>query len=459
MLMTDEITVPASWYSEQHGLKWERDTFSLTPVWTMHPSIQYIEDICRTWLQGIHPPSLCSVDTKVKFLDDGAFNQVYVIDAIITKKATIASQLKSGIIETQEVLKFAFRVSLPVDPLLKSLSEVATLKFLNEYTNIPVPTVLHSSQSVENSLGFEWMLQTYTPGRKLSAIWDELGETGRERMIQQLAEIHAELFNRSRFSKIGNIYCPEGALRDSAQDNIAQGSTEFYVGKIVSNPFILKRATIEVVDRGPFRTTANWLSAQLGNVVLDCQRLEKSSDENDLEAAQRSGEIARRLLTLIPKYFPDNGSVEETSLLHDDMSQENIFCSEDGTITAILDWEATSCLPLWESYSFPQLLQGADYPVEPDPTDYRRGKDDLLFQDRLLMWQRMKLKGKYMQTMERIWPEWFTEHFSIKNVARRDFRSAVDLCDSELWWNTITKWLDANDQLQGADEYVQLELY
>jgi len=46
---------------------------------------------------------------------------------------------------------------------------------------------------------------------------------------------------------------------------------------------------MEVVNRRPFRTTADWLSAQLENVVLDCKRLQESSDKNDLEAAQGQG--------------------------------------------------------------------------------------------------------------------------------------------------------------------------
>lgn len=75
------------------------------------------------------------------------------------------------------------------------------------------------------------------------------------------------------------------------------------------------------------------------------------------------------------------------------------------------------------------------------------------------MWQQTKLKGTYMETMYRIWPEWKKEHWNIKNRAQRNFRNAVNLCDSELWWNTITKWLDANDQLQALDAYSHLNLY
>jgi hypothetical protein len=447
---------------EQHGLKWERDTFSLTPVWTVDPCIQVIKNICYELLGQPYPRILGDIETKVEFLDEGAFNRVYGVDAIAKIKASSDAQLKTGIVETIQHFKYVFRVSLPVDPRLKSSSEVATIQYLNECTTVPVTTVLHSSQSAKNALGFEWMLQTYIPGHKLSSIWHQLGDAGRERMIQQLATIQTELFQKTKFRRIGNIYRrrDEQVSGDSARDNSAKSSPHhFYMGKIVSKPFLLKSAVMEIVNRGPFRTTANWLSTQLENVVLVCEGLQESSDKNDLEAAERSGEIARRLLALLPKLFPDSGSEEETFLFHDDLSQENIFCREDGAITAILDWEATSCLPLWVAYDFPQLLQGADYPEEPDPTNYRRGADDLLFQDRLLGWQRMKLKGTYMETMRRIWPEWWGEYVKNKSHAQRDFRNAVDLCESELSWNTITKWLDANDQLQGTDGYAPLALY
>ncbi|KAF2797035.1 hypothetical protein K505DRAFT_415340 [Melanomma pulvis-pyrius CBS 109.77] len=445
----------------QHGLKWERNIFSLTPVWTVDPSIECIKVICYDWLRRSFPSNLCDIKA-VEFLDEGAFNRVYRIDAIAKVEASSDAQLKTGIVETHQLFKYAFRISLPVDPRLKSMSEVATIQYLNAFTTIPAPIVLHSSHSAKNDLGFEYTLQTYIPGHKLSSIWHKLGHDGRKRMVQQLALIQTELFSQATFRHIGNIYHrrDELASSDAAQDNLTKSSpNDFYVGKIVSNPFILQSAMREVVNRGPFRTSADWLSAQLENVVLECEILQESSDKNDLEAAERSGEIAKRLLALLPKLFPDDGSVEDTFLFHNDLSQENIFCSKNGTITAILDWEATSCLPRWAAYDFPQLLQGADYPTEPDPTSYHRGADDLLFQDRLLMWQQMELKHTYRETMERIWPEWATEHRNMRNRTRRDFHHAVDLCDSELCWNTITKWLNANDELQGKDEYIQLELF
>lgn len=447
---------------DRHGLEWERDVFSLRTVWTVDPSIQRIRDICFEALQQTYPGVIKKTGIEVEFLDQGAFNRVYSVKATVEVGVSSDAQLKTGLVTITKRFKYVLRVSLPVDPRLKSLSEVATIQYLNERTNIPVSTVLHSSPSADNALGFEWMFQTYVPGYKLSSIWQQLGETGRERMIRQLAAIQAELFKKTRFRQIGNIY-QRGHERGPGEyenSSTASGSQPFYVGKIVSNPFILQSAMVdlETVKRGPFRTTADWLSAQLENMISVCKILGESSDKYDLEAADRSGEIAERLLILLPKYFPDSDVEEETCLIHSDLSQQNIFCRADGTITAILDWEATSCLPLWTAYDLPQLIQGKDYPEEPDSKEYNGGADDMLFQGRLLMWQQMKLRSAYQETMAAIWPGWCEEYEKKENLARRDFRRAVEVCDAELAWYWIVEWLDRNEQLQDTDEYFPLVL-
>ncbi|KAF2435293.1 hypothetical protein EJ08DRAFT_625709 [Tothia fuscella] len=429
----------------QHGLKWERDTFSLTPVWTVEPSVQCIEDICNGLLRSYYPEVHGAIEAKVEFLDEGAFNRVYRIDALT---------------KTIRRIKYVFRVSLPVDAQLKTSSEVATIQYLNECTSIPVSTVLDSSQDAKNTLKFEWMLQTFVSGHKLSSIWHNLGYAGRERMIRQLAVIQTQLFQK-KFRQIGNIYRRVDPLLSNAtqENSVEYKSQQFYVGKIVSIPFILKNAVVDVISRGPFQTATQWLSAQLHNILVECQLLKQSSEKNELEAAERSGEVAQRLLSLLPNLFPDNGTEEETFLFHNDLSQENIFCHEDGTIAAILDWEATPCLPLWVAHDFPRLVQGGDYLEEPDPMEYNRGVDDLLFQDRLLMYQQTKLRGAYVETMGHIWPEWLEEHVRLEKRAQRDFRNAVDLCDSELSWNTILKWVDAMDEYPRTHVYTPLDLF
>jgi hypothetical protein len=463
MLTTDKMTTEIAPSGEKYGLTWQVGAFCIEPVWTAEPNIQCILDICHEFFRQKYSQKTDDIEIKVEYLDEGAFNRVYEIDMLLKVKKSPDMQRKSGRVWDHQFSKYAFRASLPVDPKLKTSSEVATIQYLNEFTTIPVATVMHSSESAKNALGFEWMLQTYVPGHSLSSIWNQLGDAGRQRMTQQLAAIQFELFTKVRFQRIGNIYRSKDqeVLHNSPQNVSDKSSPDFHVDKIVSNPFILKGAVMDVVNRGPFRTTADWLSAQLENVILDCKRLEQSPDEDHLEAAERSRSIAQQLLTLLPRFFPDDGGVEETFLWHDDLSQSNIFCSEDGTITAILDWEATSCLPLWTAYYLPQLLQGADYTTEPvPPADLPDavGTEDPLYQDRLLMWQQTKLRATYIESMREMWPEWEGEYKSTKRHSQRDFRTAVELCDSEWSWNMISKWLEANQPLLGTDDYVPLDM-
>jgi hypothetical protein len=117
------------------------------PLHTGHQ--RYLLRVARTAL----PADSRRYRNKSRISGRGAFNRVYGVDAIAKVKASSDAQLKTGIVETIQHFKYVFRVSLPVDPRLKSSSEVATIQYLNECTTVPVTTVLHSSQSAKNALG------------------------------------------------------------------------------------------------------------------------------------------------------------------------------------------------------------------------------------------------------------------------------------------------------------------
>ncbi len=65
------------------------------------------------------------------------------------------------------------RVTLPVDPIHKTLSEVATLGFVRAHTKIPVARVIALDASNNIDLGFEWILMERTVGSPLADSWEE----------------------------------------------------------------------------------------------------------------------------------------------------------------------------------------------------------------------------------------------------------------------------------------------
>jgi aminoglycoside phosphotransferase (APT) family kinase protein len=97
--------------------------------------------------------------TDVSFAQ-GAFNKLY---AVICSKG-----------------RFIVRVTLPVAPRVKTVSEVATLSFVREQTAVPVPQVLEYAVNPANSSGFEWIMMERVVGRPLRERWHEISWLNQE---------------------------------------------------------------------------------------------------------------------------------------------------------------------------------------------------------------------------------------------------------------------------------------
>jgi hypothetical protein len=59
------------------------------------------------------------------------------------------------------------RVTLPVDASYKTDSEVATINFVRQNTDVPVPKIFEFDDSRDNELGFERILMEMLPGTAL----------------------------------------------------------------------------------------------------------------------------------------------------------------------------------------------------------------------------------------------------------------------------------------------------
>jgi len=112
------------------GLEWVARTFSLEPTWTREPNVESAKHIIM---------SLGIIDQgpiSISFLAQGAFNKLYDI--------MTPNNLESLIL----------RVTLPVDPRYKTLSEVATMNWVRENTNVRVPRVIaYEASSQHQSRG------------------------------------------------------------------------------------------------------------------------------------------------------------------------------------------------------------------------------------------------------------------------------------------------------------------
>ncbi|KAI9665451.1 MAG: hypothetical protein M1829_005730 [Trizodia sp. TS-e1964] len=124
-------------------IEWVPTEFSLEPRWTREVGLELLRLAIRD--------TLPTQTVEVSFLAQGAFNKIYDVqtdsDALI------------------------MRVSLPVDPMRKTRSEVATMEWMHLNTSIPVPKVLAYQANSKNAIGFEWFLMTKMPGTTLAEAW------------------------------------------------------------------------------------------------------------------------------------------------------------------------------------------------------------------------------------------------------------------------------------------------
>ncbi|KAK4234580.1 altered inheritance of mitochondria protein 9, mitochondrial [Achaetomium macrosporum] len=413
---------------DQHrdGLEWEDRAWDPEPHWAREPQIDAITNLCRKVL------ALATEDRcHVAFHAEGALNKLYLIES---------PQGKS-----------LLRVSLPVDPRHKTRGESTTLRWIREMTTVPVPKVIAFDDSQDNEIGFEWILMELMPGVSAYKRWRKLSMADKTRLVEQVAEFQSQLFRRSledaNFQSIGTLSSGD----DTPQP--APGSPR--PGRLVSRLFFWGDNFSYDVPRGPFRSSHDWLSAQL-SIIREKQAriLETEEDEDDRAEAKVILRVATKLAALLPKIFPQlQNPPERTVLWHDDLSLSNILIGEeDAKITAIIDWECVSCEPLWVAAEMPKFLDGAGREEEPQRDGYAQAspsekaedgldneRKNILYWIHLMEYEQTQLRKVYAAKMKELWPRW--EEEATYGSLKSDFYEA--LLQAEGWGvKRVEKWVD-----------------
>jgi len=354
------------------------------------------------------------------------------------------------------------RVSLPVYPVHKTRAEVTILRWVRDNTAIPVPEVFVFDDSNDNYIGFEWILMEFMEGIPAHTRWRAMSMEQKVAFAEKIAQFQAEL---SRFGKTESLFRGVGTLepRKKTTGDVEGSKEGVSPGLMVSPEFFMGNHLHYDIPRGPFRSTHDWLSTELDIILLhQTAILATSGDEDDIEDAENVSSVARKLHTLVPKIFPPTTLDEKpvaTALYHHDLHLNNILVREDdGEITAILDWECVSALPLWMSTKLPKFLEGQ--PIreeEPQIDDYadadetavaaagaESGSGDIREKNELYYIHKMEyeatqLRKVYKARLKELWPEWGP--LEEENHARMDLYDAISQCDG-FWVKRIGRWAD-----------------
>ena len=456
----------------REGLEWEDGFLSTEPRWAFEPSTDIIKELA---CHHLHLSEDDASRSTLTFEVQGAFNKLY------------AFECPQG--------SYLMRVSLPVDPRYKTLSETATIQYLRSKTTIPVPEVLAYDASAETALKFEWMLMERIMAKPLGDILPSMDWEAKVALVKKIVEVMAQLFHL-RFTRIGNLFqsqhvrssceveesplttgglaskllgaafrllqttfhrmrnlLPHPHIRGDHQPDDTSIAGNVVVDRIVSMPFFWdKRFTMDV-SRGPFPSSREWLLAHLALIEGDCDIIlqDKDAEPDDIEETERTKAIISRLRDHLPRFFPSNETETESfAISHEDINHHNILVDESGTFKALVDWECVSVLPLWKVCRLPEYLDGPECHVKPDPISQYKGVEDELYQLHLKKYEYTLLRSVFLDEMRVVDPEWIQEYE--RSIKRADFGKAVESCDVP-WKGTVENWLDALDE---GGEYERL---
>lgn len=316
------------------------------------------------------------------------------------------------------------------------------------------------------------------PGTTACRRWRTMSMEQKVALTTRVAEFEAQLSRRgdpdATFRNIGTL---EVDLED---DNSGVPRT-CVPGQMVSHDFFMGNHIHYDVPRGPFRSSHDWLRSALNLIVIDSKNLiEKAEDEDDRKDAEDQLRSVEKLLGLLPKVIPaEQDSPEVTAIYHDDLNLDNILVDDDGKITAVVDWECVSALPIWMAAKFPKFLRFGGREEKPDRDVYsnddpisiarnvaeededddddddeldNEGKDELYW-IHLMEWEVTQLQKVYDARLKQLWPDRL-EHDGLD--LKMDFFEAFVQCGAALWKNVVSRWVD---KLEGGEDIRWLDMF
>ena len=202
------------------------------------------------------------------------------------------------------------------------------------------------------------------------------------------------------------------------------------------------------VPRGPLGNSTDRLTSSLSIERIDCERkLQQSADGDEIEEAERSLSIIKRLLKAMDIIFRKEDLKEPTALFHNNLSAQNVLVDEDGALTGIVHWECTTVVPLWKAAQLPALLTNRQREAEPVrdlyADDIEENGTESLYYIHLREYEITQLHNVFLEEMKRLSPEWTDIFHSSDGRLRADFELALEECDPEsIGRRAVERWLD-----------------
>ena len=246
----------------------------------------------------------------------------------------------------------------------------------------------------------------------------------------------------------------EGASTEKAPEH-----NQHTVGPLLDPLFYLYRRLYLPGDRGPYRTSREWMTAKINlqrtwaktgpliKTLTNCADFDPYDWDSDCD--EEAPEMARLFDdyqdVLLNIFTADEGN-SPYIIYHNDLSLANILIDPDTyEITGIIDWEMIQVVPEWKSSRFPTFLTGQmDFP-EIDDTEPRiptaaeydeDGEDyNAVVVERRDRWDNRILREHFDKTLSRTrGDEQNSSYVSDPARTKREFEESImEITDNTPW--------------------------
>ncbi|MCJ1453309.1 hypothetical protein MMC28_003655 [Mycoblastus sanguinarius] len=263
------------------------------------------------------------------------------------------------------------------------------------------------------------------------------------------------------------VRCEKPTLEEESEQN------RYVVGQLLDPLFFLYRRLYLLGDRGPSRTSQEWMAAEIdfqmhwirtGPLVRQSPNRDDFDDDDwdsdcDEEAPDME-KLCHDFQHVLHEIFPAREETSSYVLYHHDLSLANILV-DPGTlkITGVIDWETIQVGPKWKTSRFPKFLTDQmdfeeiddEEPRIPTPVEYDEESEhyNAVVVERRDRWDNKILRQNYDEVLSRTRGERiFTEYTSDSAATKRKFEALTMKITEDT--HHARKWLDRYSQSEGV---------
>ena len=171
---------------------------------------------------------------SIKKLAEGGFNRVFLL------------RMDDGF---EVIAKIPYPIAIP--PHYLTASEVATMQFLRQHLELPVPHVYTWSSEKSNPVGTEYIIMERANGVALGDIWWSLSGKQMLKIIDQLVLYEAKMF-RTPLPRYGSLYFVDSlSPKDRAHPLTDDNASSWCIGPAANMTFWHDGREDPNVNHGP----------------------------------------------------------------------------------------------------------------------------------------------------------------------------------------------------------------